>query len=55
MPFVEARKHSRKLKIKSSTEWRKQKKEGKFSNLPSSPEKVYKNSGWVNWYDWLGK
>lgn len=55
LPFIDARKQCRKLKIKSSTEWRKQKKEGKFSNLPSSPEKVYKNSGWVNWYDWLGK
>lgn len=25
------------------------------NNFPSSPERFYKNKGWVNWYDFLGK
>jgi hypothetical protein len=28
---------------------------GQLNNLPYSPEKVYKNKGWVSWYDWLNK
>ena len=25
------------------------------SKIPASPDKVYKNKGWIDWYDWLGK
>jgi len=25
------------------------------SKIPASPDRVYKNKGWVDWYDWLGK
>ena len=26
----------------------------KPSNIPNTPQFVYKNSGWENWADWLG-
>ena len=24
------------------------------SDIPTSPDSIYKNSGWINWVDWLG-
>jgi hypothetical protein len=47
---------SKKLIIKSSTEWRElaKKNGGSLNGLPYSPDKVYKDKGWVSWYDWLG-
>jgi predicted helicase len=57
MPFEEARDIVRSLKIKSAKEYRFQYYEKinvalKF--LPSSPEKVYFENGWISWGDWLG-
>ena len=54
--FEEARKFVRNLKLKNIREWRKYRKSGKRpDNIPSTPDFVYKNKGWVNWYDFLGK
>lgn len=55
--YNKALKIANSLKIKSSSEWRKLAKlnGGKLNNLPYSPEKVYKNKGWISWYEWLGK
>lgn len=55
--YSEALKIANSLKIKSSSEWRELAKlnGGQLSNLPYSPEKVYKNKGWISWHEWLGK
>jgi superfamily II DNA or RNA helicase len=43
-----------KCDIKSNKEWRVWSKSGnRPQNIPSSPDKVYKNSGWVSWPDFL--
>lgn len=54
LPFEEARKIARSLKLKNNKEWRKwcKNKSIEFIHVPSSPEQVYKE--WVSLYDWLG-
>jgi len=40
---------------KSQAEYREQSKDGILPNgIPGSPQGVYKNSGWISWYDYLG-
>ena len=58
--FTEARKFARSLNLKNRSEWRlycynKINKRKKLPNdVPIKPEKVYKNSGWAGYTDWLG-
>ena len=53
--FIEARKYTRKLKLKNMREWRIFAKSGnKPSDIPFNPDKIYKNNGWLNWPDFLG-
>ena len=53
LPYEEAREFVHKLGFKSTSEWRKYcKKRPKF--LPASPEKVYKDKGWINFGDFIG-
>jgi superfamily II DNA or RNA helicase len=58
--FISARKYIRKLKLKSQGEWRlysqgKLKgKPQKPQEIPTSPDVVYKNSGWSGYSNWLG-
>ena len=53
--FDNARKYARKLKLKSYSEWKLYCKSGdKPKDIPSGPDGVYKNKGWVNWGDFLG-
>ena len=55
MPFVEARKYACDLKLRSRTEWEKFTKSNSRNYLiPVNPDTVYKNSGWINWGDFLG-
>lgn len=55
LTYKEARSIVRKLKLSGGAEWRKYSKlDSKQENIPSSPEKVYKNKGWISWGDWLG-
>lgn len=43
------------LGIKSNNEWRIFCNSGKKPNeIPSNPDLIYKNCGWVSWADWLG-
>jgi superfamily II DNA or RNA helicase len=54
--FDKARLFVRALKIQSVDEWRMFcKSENLPLDIPKSPEHVYKNKGWVNYNDWLGK
>ena len=54
-PFKEARIFVHKLNLKSETEWRKYRKSGKKpDDIPTNPNKTYKNKGWKGFGDWLG-
>ena len=52
--YEEAKKYLKNLKIKSETEWRKYTKTSTFPNdVPSDPNQVYENKGWISWGDFL--
>lgn len=54
-PFEEAREFARGLKLISSTEWRLLASSGRIpSDIPASPNAVYKGIGWNGFGDWLG-
>lgn len=54
LPFKEARKFSRALKLKNWKEWRQYSVDKKIpDNIPANPHHVYKNKGWVSMGDWL--
>ena len=54
-PFEEARKYTRSSGIKSGKEWREKWKLGELPNdLPSIPERVYKDDGFISMGDFLG-
>jgi len=53
--FTKARAFVRSLGLKSQTEWRKYVKSGKKPiDIPSAPNQVYAEAGWVGFGDWLG-
>ena len=55
LPFEEARKYVRSLKLKSSKEWYKFCKSPDFpNNIPKRPGKTYDENGWDGFSDWLG-
>ena len=55
LPFKEAREFARNLKLKSSKEWREYRKAGlRPDNIPSAPDRTYKDKGWIDFEDWLG-
>jgi superfamily II DNA or RNA helicase len=55
LPYNEAIKIVHTLKIANKTEWNEFCKEGKTPiNIPSNPNKKYKDNGWNGWGDWLG-
>ena len=53
LPYGEAREFVHKLGLKSTNEWRKYCLK-RPKNLPSNPEKVYKDKGWINFGDFIG-
>jgi hypothetical protein len=53
--FAEARSFAQGLQLTSIKDWRRYCKTGnKPEDIPSSPNKTYKQEGWVSWKDWLG-
>jgi superfamily II DNA or RNA helicase len=52
--FDEARNYVRKLKLKSTKEWKIWSKESKPKFIPGNPDRIYKNIGWLSWADFLG-
>ena len=55
LSFKKARKFVRELKLKNTPAWNEYRKSGnKPDNIPSTPNMVYKNDGWIDWPDWLG-
>ena len=59
-PFEEARAFVRKLELKSSSEWKdfvqgRIPRLGQFpADIPSNPNDVYADKGWMSYGDWLG-
>ncbi|MDC1198439.1 DEAD/DEAH box helicase family protein [Flavobacteriaceae bacterium] len=54
--FNDAKEFLHKLKLKNQIEWQKFAKSNlKPNDIPSNPQKVYKNKGWKGLGDWLGK
>ena len=55
LAFEAARMFARTLKLGSREEWKEYNKSGKRpSNIPSNPDRTYRDAGWVSWPDWLG-
>ena len=55
LPFEEAKEYARSLELKKHKEWWEWSKSGmKPSNIPTNPNKIYKNKGWLGWGDFLG-
>ena len=53
--FEEARKFVHSLGLKSSKEWRIfSRSTKKPEDIPTNPDKIYKNKGWKGYGDWLG-
>ena len=55
MPFKQARDFVRKLNLKGQKEWREFRKSGNRPlDIPSNPNIVYKDSGWISLADFIG-
>lgn len=58
--FVEARTYVRNQNLKNAQEWKKwsngtlKRKERRPNFIPSNPDIVYRNDGWISWSDWIG-
>ncbi|WP_218813532.1 DEAD/DEAH box helicase family protein [Rickettsiella endosymbiont of Dermanyssus gallinae] len=54
--FEKARKFVRDLGLETRNDWLNYCKSGKRpENIPSNPQRTYKDKGWISWTDWLGK
>ncbi|MDB4918661.1 MAG: putative transposase [Mucilaginibacter sp.] len=55
LPFDQGRLYIGRLGFERKKEWNEWKGKGnRPAFIPSSPERTYKNEGWVDWHDWIG-
>lgn len=54
LPYEDAKLYVQGLGIKNQKEWNIFSKINKPNNIPSNPQKIYKDCGWVSLKDWLG-
>lgn len=55
LPFSEARAYTRNRQFRSRREWLDHAATSEFpQNIPMYPEHAYRETGWVDWPDWLG-
>ena len=55
LPFAQARMYMHRLGFDRKQQWNEWKASGKRPPfIPSSPERTYKDEGWVDWHDWIG-
>jgi len=53
--YEDARDFVRKLKLSGVSGWYNYCKSGKRPNdIPSNPQRTYREAGWISWKDWLG-
>lgn len=55
IPFETAREFARSLGLKTPAQWRRYHEQHKPEGIPINPNVRYKNSGWVDYKDWLGE
>lgn len=56
LSFIKAKEYVIKLNLKNYRDWVIFcKSRDKPNNIPSNPDKLYKNNGWISWIDWIGK
>ena len=54
-PFEEARDYVRSLGLRSQKKWKEWRKNEEMPNdIPSNPDQIYKEEGWLSWGDFLG-
>ena len=54
-PFAQALTFAQSLNLANQKEWKVWRKEGMCPpNVPSHPERTYKDGGWQGWGHWLG-
>ena len=55
LPFNKAREFVRNLNLKNQNDWRKFTKSDEFPHfIPTAPEQIYKNLGWISFGNWIG-
>lgn len=55
LPFDESKRYAKSLKLSSKDEWSAISKVNKLpQNIPSNPQRTYKETGWRGWSDFLG-
>ena len=55
LPFERGRIFVHTLKLKGQKEWHEWSKSAQRPvNIPSHPDRTYRDDGWVSWSDWLG-
>ena len=53
--FEKAKAYIQTFNITSANEWREFcKSANMLKDISAAPYRTYKNSGWINWEDWLG-
>jgi len=56
LPFKEAKEKIQLLKLSNYEKFRELRKQGKIpKGIPAAPDRIYKNKGWKDWADFLGK
>jgi superfamily II DNA or RNA helicase len=56
LSFEEARDFTHGLELKNSEKWFAYCRSGSLPDgIPTDPQRIYRNHGWVDWKDWLGK
>ena len=51
--YSEAKSIVHNLFIKSASQWRNYIRDKKIDGIPTHPDRVYKDNGWISWMDWL--
>lgn len=54
LSYKEASNFIKQNNIKKQKDWKVFKSQNKIDNIPSNPDSVYKNKGWVNWKSFAG-
>jgi superfamily II DNA or RNA helicase len=54
LEYNEARSFVVRLGLKNTQEWKKWSRTHRPDNIPGTPDKIYQDSGWVSWAEFLG-
>lgn len=53
--YVECKKYAEENEIKNQRDWFEHIENNRPQNIPSAPQNVYENNGWINWASFLGQ